>query len=315
MATAETVQSMGRSNACILCHSSIVFSAPELEGYRICKNCDVTWCLLEEAGDPTNDWEKNYYSDGKLLQLHEARKSGIEAIVSRLNAVCPDRGRLLDVGTGLGMLMCVAATHGWSVQGVEPSKIAAEWARKLTGSTVHNGVLEEIKLPEKYYDVVTILDTLRHVPDPLSFLHSARRLLRPGGVMLVREVYRKITRQSPQLKNKVRRLIDRSFSCGPAGHSRRAFYYQCFSPKSLLHVFKIIGLRGWIEPSPVFVEPISAGSLVGSLSRRLIGWSSSAVYHASAERIIISPNLLAFGRAPLDVDSKRTTVSASLPTP
>ena len=68
------------------------------------------------------------------------------------------------------MLMRVAALSGWTVEGVEPSARAAEWARKFTGASVHNNLLERVKLPAAHYDAITILDTLRSVPDPLMFL-------------------------------------------------------------------------------------------------------------------------------------------------
>ena len=285
---------MDRKNACTLCQTSIAVSAPEFEGYRICRTCELTWCIVDDPTDLIGEWENQYYGREDIVQLHEARRSGIEAIIARLNTVCPDRGHLLDVGTGLGLLMGVAAGEGWSVEGVEPSIRAAEWARKLTGATIYNDLLENLTLTDKHYDAITILDTLRFVPDPLAFLQTARKLLRPGGVLLVRDVNRDLLRRTKWLLNRSLTMKRR----------RRAFEQaQWFSPKSLLYALKAVGLQGWVEPSPVFVEPLSAGGLMGSLSRRLIGFASAALYQASAQRILISPNLLAFGRVPSEVTS------------
>jgi hypothetical protein len=86
-----------------------------------------------------------------------------------------------------------------------------------------------------------------------------------------------------------------------ASPSRRAYEYrQCFSPRSLLFAFEQVGLAGcWVEPSPVFAEPDGADSLAGSLVKRSLGWISGSVYLISGHHIILGPNLLAFGRAPL----------------
>ena len=294
MTNCNTGHSVDRKNACSLCHSSIAFSVPEFEGYRICRTCDLTWCTEDDPSNLTSDWEKQYYGREDVFKLHEARRSGIEAIMARLNAVCPDRGRLLDVGTGVGLLMRVAAQAGWSVEGVEPSKRAAESARELTGATVYNDLLENLTLTDKHYDAITILDTLRFVPDPLAFLQAARKLLRPGGMLLVRDVNRELLRRTKWLLNRSLEMKRR----------RKAFEQaQWFSPKSLIYALQALGLQGWLEPSPVFVEPISAGGLMGSLLKRMIGLTSSMIYEVSAQRIIISPNLLAFGRAPSEMTS------------
>jgi SAM-dependent methyltransferase len=282
---------MSRSDRCILCYRPISHSVAGLEGYRICRNCDVAWCVVEDLTDPADSWENDYYGRSEIIQLHESRRSGMEAIVARLSAVCPNRGRLLDVGAGIGILMEIAAEDGWSVEGVEASRTAADRARKLTSAPVHNALLEEVTLPEGHYDAVTIVDTLRIVPDPLTFLRSARRLLRPGGVLLIRESHRRIVRFFKWRMGKNSNWVNLK------ARQRGSAYAQCFSPKSLLCALQITGLEGWVEPSPLFVEPQPGAGLISSLPKRVLGLASDAIYQASCRRLIISPNLLAFGRA------------------
>jgi 2-polyprenyl-3-methyl-5-hydroxy-6-metoxy-1,4-benzoquinol methylase len=45
----------------------------------------------------------------------------MEGIVVRFNALFPERGHLLDVGAGIGVLMQTAAEAGWEVEGIEPA--------------------------------------------------------------------------------------------------------------------------------------------------------------------------------------------------
>ena len=282
---------MNRRQACVLCHTPIISSVPESELYRICRTCDITWCIADDPSNPADEWETGYYNQKAILQLHEVRRSGMVRIIARLSKIRPERGRLLDIGAGIGILMEVAARDGWTVEGVEPSFTAANRARQLTGATVHNGLLEEIELAESYYDAVTVLDILRSVPDPIKFLSGARRLLRPSGVLLIRESYRRVVRRSMWLMGKNSAHLKLK-------ERRQAFEYaQCFSPKSLIFALSAVGLKGWVEPSPVFVESGPAGGFLSRLAKEGIGLASISAFKASGGRIIISPNLLAFGTA------------------
>jgi SAM-dependent methyltransferase len=298
---------MNRTDSCILCHAPIARSVPELAGYRTCLECDVIWCCVNDPTARTSDrgdWDKDYYGDEKVFQFHQTRKSAFEAIIVRLRSLFPNRGRLLDIGTGLGFLIDAAAKDGWQVEGVEPSASAAEWARKLTGSVVHTGFLEDLKLAEGQYDVITMVDVLRTVSDPLTFLQSARRLLRPGGVLLVRESNGKITRRTEMLGLGFGMRLQGNAVGQSEAAIRRGVDSQVFSPKSLRYALQKVGLvEGWVEPSPVFVEPTAArgGSALIPLFKRAVSMMSGALYQVSGRRVVISPNVLAFARAPLSM--------------
>ncbi len=60
---------------------------------------------------------------------------------------------------------------------------AAEAQRR--GLAVHAGTLESAALPPESFDVVTMWDVIEHLADPTTELASARRLLRPGGWLVV----------------------------------------------------------------------------------------------------------------------------------
>jgi SAM-dependent methyltransferase len=282
---------MNRRDSCVLCQAPAGSVPPGAGGYRVCAVCDLAWRFVEDSPDPGEDWEHHYYGDDRVRKLHESRISGLQSLARRITEVCPDRGRLLDVGTGLGIFMEVMAKSGWSVEGVEPSGIAAREARHRTRAPVHSGLLENLDLPESSYDAITSFDTLRHVSDPMAFLCRARRLLRPGGTLVIREVHRRVEMSREKIRGLRRRRVS---------PSQRAYEYrQCFSPKSLRFAFEKVGLIDlWVEPSPVFAEPEGTDSPVGSLFKRSLGWVSSSAYGLSGHRFVLGPNLLAFGKAP-----------------
>ena len=104
---------MSRQAACVLCQAPADQSLPDRDGYRLCRRCDVAWSPAEDPADPAGEWDRDYYGDETLLQLHLARESAMKGIVHRLAKLAPIRGRLLDVGTGVGVLLKVAASDGW----------------------------------------------------------------------------------------------------------------------------------------------------------------------------------------------------------
>jgi SAM-dependent methyltransferase len=92
-------------------------------------------------------------------------------------------GRLLDIGAGSGILVEVATRLGYRAEGIEPS----EWMVRSAaahGLKIQAGILphEEITGP---YDVVTLVDVIEHVSDPVELLVQARSVLASDGIGLV----------------------------------------------------------------------------------------------------------------------------------
>jgi 2-polyprenyl-3-methyl-5-hydroxy-6-metoxy-1,4-benzoquinol methylase len=103
------------------------------------------------------------------------------AVLARLKP----SGRLLDVGTHCGFFLRMARGQGWELHGVEPSP-AAELAREFFGLEVHRGHLEELGLPAASFDLVTLIDVIEHLDNPLQLLAEVRRLLAPDGLVFVK---------------------------------------------------------------------------------------------------------------------------------
>ncbi|MDP6495764.1 MAG: class I SAM-dependent methyltransferase, partial [Dehalococcoidia bacterium] len=74
--------------------------------------------------------------------------------------------------------------HGWTPYGVDVSPYATEYARRELGITVFTGTLDQVDLPPESLDLVTMLLTVEHLPDPKSVLRDLHKLVRPGGVLV-----------------------------------------------------------------------------------------------------------------------------------
>ena len=96
----------------------------------------------------------------------------------------PRQARLLDVGCSSGAFLMTARKLGLETMGVEPSADAAETARRA-GLNVFTGFLEAARLVDASFDAATLIEVIEHLRDPRSLLAECRRVLRPGGILLV----------------------------------------------------------------------------------------------------------------------------------
>jgi 2-polyprenyl-3-methyl-5-hydroxy-6-metoxy-1,4-benzoquinol methylase len=94
------------------------------------------------------------------------------------------RPRVLDVGTGPGIFLDVAALFEWETHGVEPSSRCTKILRRR-GHNIYQGMLEdyfnEIRTGE--FDFIHAYEVLEHVGDPQVFLSMCREFLLPHGLL------------------------------------------------------------------------------------------------------------------------------------
>lgn len=96
----------------------------------------------------------------------------------------PRETRILDVGCSSGAFLMSARKLGVDAEGVEPSAEAAETARKA-GLKVFTGFLEAARFPDASFDAVTLIEIIEHLHDSRSLLSECRRILKPGGILLI----------------------------------------------------------------------------------------------------------------------------------
>jgi SAM-dependent methyltransferase len=94
-------------------------------------------------------------------------------------------GRLLDVGSGRGDLGLVLSERGWQVAGLEPSPDACAEARSRGVQTECGTLGQTAERLGGDFDAVVFQHSLEHVAEPADDLALARRLLRPGGLLIV----------------------------------------------------------------------------------------------------------------------------------
>jgi len=123
--------------------------------------------------------------DETYVSQSEGRLATFKEGLARIEKAYPRKGRILDVGCAAGFFVKTAKEGGWDAYGVEPSRWLAEWGNNNFGLNLKSGTLEEAEYPNNYFDVVTLWDVLEHVPDAAATLREIRRILKPGGLVVV----------------------------------------------------------------------------------------------------------------------------------
>jgi SAM-dependent methyltransferase len=129
----------------------------------------------------------SYYAgveDAVYQENEPTRVATFSKALRRLEANVPVKGPLLDVGCYTGVFLDVAAARGWPVVGLEPSRWAAEAARKK-GHEVHCGTLAGAPVPRGRFAVATMWDAIEHYADPVGELRLARAVVRDGGYLVL----------------------------------------------------------------------------------------------------------------------------------
>jgi ubiquinone/menaquinone biosynthesis C-methylase UbiE len=100
---------------------------------------------------------------------------------------------VLDLGSGTGRFTpALAETFGGPVYGVEPSggmRQAALASGSHPAVTYLAGSADAIPLPDTSVDLVLLFLVWHHVPGPVAAAAEIRRVLRPGGRVLIRSAF------------------------------------------------------------------------------------------------------------------------------
>ncbi len=109
----------------------------------------------------------------------------IERHIGKKQKIKNKKRRILDIGCAEGTLLSLARERGWDVAGVEPNKHLVKWAKKNQNLEIMQGSVYNKRLKRNSFDVITLLDVIEHVHNPIKFLSRCNELLVPGGTIFI----------------------------------------------------------------------------------------------------------------------------------
>jgi SAM-dependent methyltransferase len=167
-----------------------------IKGYRIgrCRGCGLIQVLDEVNDEQLRDlYDQNYYEGANeyVYQNYLARREDkIQDFEWRLNAICRQNnitqpGTCLEIGCAFGLFLEVARRRGWKTQGIELSSHSAKYAREYLGLDVSSEPSALQGIPAASQDLVLMWDVIEHLKEPMGVLHEIRRVLVPGGLLVL----------------------------------------------------------------------------------------------------------------------------------
>lgn len=105
--------------------------------------------------------------------------------VRRALANSGEAGPVVDVGCGGGLLLRLLAGYGVPVFGIDISEGAAQVAWHINAIPAVCAHLPHAPLAAESCAVVTMFHLLEHLHDPVSYIESARNLLKPDGRLVL----------------------------------------------------------------------------------------------------------------------------------
>jgi SAM-dependent methyltransferase len=116
---------------------------------------------------------------------HIGRRKIIASFVEDIcRRVMDRRPRILDVGCGTGANLLMLLKYG-DAEGVDVSEDALAFCRERGLDKVKLGAGEDLPYDDGTFDLVTALDVVEHMDNDLAGLREMRRVLRPGGRVLL----------------------------------------------------------------------------------------------------------------------------------
>jgi SAM-dependent methyltransferase len=164
------------------------YRSAKLPGLLACESCNfVSANVALSPGELEKLYTANYFA-GEEYKDYLAERSLIERNFRiRLHTLLryvsdPVSKRLFEIGSAYGFFLSVAKTRFASVEGIDISQDAVNYARNTLGLPVHAGDFLEYRFREKV-DAVCLWDTIEHLENPNLYVEKVAANLNRGGVI------------------------------------------------------------------------------------------------------------------------------------
>jgi 2-polyprenyl-3-methyl-5-hydroxy-6-metoxy-1,4-benzoquinol methylase len=263
-----------------------------------CRRCGLGYVNPRESSEVLARIDEEYYGEGQLLE--EASHFNVGGApffrhILRLIARQHKSGTVLDIGSGGGFFLKMARDHGYTCYGVEVDEDGCKVARRHGGLNIFHGTLHGAEFADGFFDAVTILNCLEHIENPAELLKEVKRILKPGGTLVVSvpnlifgmgllKFYKVVSLVGvPDFRNTF------GVFCVPEHH-----YF--FAPSTLMAMMKKVGFE---DTRVMNAAPINnPGYRLWTACKYLSYWASSLVTFATGGALIPNYTMTVTARRP-----------------
>ena len=260
--------------------------------YLCCQHCAlVFYSPRPRALEIKQEYQRGYDEIFHKPAADLSRQPVFRSVLDHLSTYANPPGSLLDIGCGTGEFALLCQDTGWTPYGIELSKQANETAARQGITMLPCELLLESDVSNEHhqqFDVITLINVLDHVCDPIGLLRRVRKMLKPGGFVVIR------------VPNATFHLTVRRFLHLFRAQRQQAFHLYVFSPSTLIEILKKVGLiavsvrnsKTGCTPSYALVK--SAGKYIWRVIWRIGGLAlwllAQSVFCLTNKRVVWAPS-------------------------
>ncbi len=145
--------------------------------YVTCSKCGTIYLTTRQLN--LGKKRENTYLEEPELYLSRINPHGTRYMAGCVDhafntKISQNKGRLLEIGSGLGHLSYMLFSRGWEVESLELSEDAVKWAEKVFKLPTYPTKIEEFKSDR--FDAFVMVEVIEHLYNPLGALHDIIRL-------------------------------------------------------------------------------------------------------------------------------------------
>ncbi len=262
--------------------------------YWRCPSCDLMFLSPRPTAKAVREFYRHSYTVayGKVESSSD-RSPVYTSVLRHLSRHRLPPGRLLDIGCGDGRFLALCREAGWTCYGVELSRQAAAQAAQRGITMLPNDWLNQASGPQDAgdrYDVITLVNVLETVSDPVAVLRRVRQALVPAGLVLIRV-------SNGAFHVPLRRTAQRL-----GLQFEQAFHLFVYTPRAVRELLRLAALEPIsVRNSRTSLAPIHLSERVARrLAWRAAGmglWVAAQVlYGITGRRVVVAPSFEAAAR-------------------
>lgn len=149
--------------------------------------CGECGLLVREEHEPppAQTYSEDEYDPALMERLYPRYLSAFRAKEKPYRGLLPAGARVLEIGSHYGAFLKTAREWGWQAEGVDVGKDTSRFAQSK-GFSVHICEIGDCRFEERSFDAVFIWNCFDQIEDPTPTLRECRRVVRPGGLLVVR---------------------------------------------------------------------------------------------------------------------------------
>lgn len=233
---------------CPLCHKvapSIIageLRKGEKRNVFFCRQCELG--ILDSkigAGELKKFYASEYRESPRLTsQANPAELFSTFAPLqsNRLKLLKPyltKKAKLLEIGCSAGMFLYHAKKLVKEIVGIDFDIASAKYASKKCHCPVYTTEIHNTPLKPNYFDIIVAFQTVEHVSNPIEFINTLKKYLKPGGIMAI---------EVPNLYDALAYVYDLPNHYKFFFHAAHLWY---FTEKSLMKLMTDSGFKGKIN--------------------------------------------------------------------